>query len=312
MKTILDRIQGLGAGGPGASQRGIEDIMRQKSGKAGGTGSSPKSSALGEGAGIGAAGQAIKEQSFAERMQGVQARGKETALKEQQDLQQQQLEQQQQMQQQQLASQAAIARQGIEASESESRAKRASGEGLTIAKLNAASEQTLRDLATTKGIKVDNLFSEYKFSNLELEDRKDKAALEQRAHLLAMQDKDYMEELTRIGIERQLSDKVSWQRELARITLGDQLSNVISDLKFKADANATERQRREELASINIDMALQMASAAIKDENTRAQWEAGGQVVGAVTSDLSSDDSAIQGYFGNNATQTGTAKGATE
>lgn len=294
MASILQRIEQLGGGGAQPQQRGIEKILQQKGGKAT-TRKGPAASTLGEQAAIGAGGQALREQTFAERLGGAQARGKETALAEQQALQQRALSQQGQLAQEGLAAAAATTREDIRAREEAARTRIRSAEERQIRQTNVLAEQRLRDLASQRNISLDDIFAQSEFDTADLEDRRDAAQLEQQAFLLAMQDNKYLKELENIGQERQLGNDIEFDREVQRTVMGENLDGLLKDLNFKTGRNVKQREFQEQLGQINIDMAINIAQATIRDQAERTKWEAAGKVTGAVIQHALSDDGGTSG-----------------
>lgn len=273
MASLLDRIQQVGQQGVQPSQAGIEKIVRERGGKAKAT-TGPAATGLAEQAAITAGKQALQEQSFAERLQAAQLRGQEQAAGEELALGQQKLAQQRQMTEQQMAAQAAGRREELAAGEEEARQRLQAGEARNIQAINAKAEQSLRDLAASRNIALDDIFSQFEASALELEDRRDAAQLEQLAFQMAMQDKAYLQELENVGRTRQLQNDLAMEEEMLRLTFGSNMASMLSEREFQAGYNADQRQFSKDLAQINIDMAIDLAKAATRDEQLRQQYQA--------------------------------------
>jgi hypothetical protein len=298
MASLLERIQQVGAEGPQPQQKGIEKVLRQRGGRATRR-RGPAATAVGEQAAIGAGREALREQSFAERVAGVQARGREVALAEEQAAAERQLARQRQTQQEQLASEAALTREGIRAGEEEARLRREAGTGAQIRNLNTRAEQTLRDLASQRNIQMDDIFAQFEASSAELEDRRDAAAMEQQAFLLAMQDRKYLEELDRIGKQRQLENDIAFDNEMQRIVMGENMDSLIKELKFKTGRAAKQRDFANQLAQIDIDSAIDLSRAAIRDEATRTKWQAAGTLGGIAAGEIAKgEEGLLSGLFG--------------
>jgi hypothetical protein len=281
MASLLERIEQLGAGGAQPQQRGIERVLRQKGGRARQR-TGPAATTLGEQAAITAGQQALREQTFAERLAGVQTRGREQALTEQQELQQRGLRQQEQLAQERLAAEAAVTREGLRAGEEEARLRGRTAEERKIREINVQAEQRLRDLTSQRNLKLDDIFAQYEFDTAELEDRRDGAQLEQQAFLLAMQDRKYLEELDRIGQERQLQNDIEFDREMQRIIYGDSLDGLLKEMDFKAGRNAKNREYTQQLSQIDFETAVALSRAAIRDDAERTKWESIGNIDSAV------------------------------
>lgn len=154
-------------------------------------------------------------------------------------------------------------------------------QSLKTRQLNHAADQQLRELASEKGLTIDNIFREFDRSNKELAFRKDAAAIEQAGFLLAIRDKDYLSELNRIAAERDLSDKLNYKDEMQRLVMGDNLNRMVEDLDFKRAMGADQRTWNEKLAQMDMDMAIKVATSAIKDESTRQMWTGTGNLAKA-------------------------------
>lgn len=282
MASLLERIQNIGQQGPQPAQKGIEEVLRQRSGKARAR-TGPGASTIGEQAAIGAGRAAIGEQSFAERLQDVQARGREQALTESLQMQEDKLRQQQEMEQQRLSAEAAMTREGIRAGEEEARIKREGTQQQQIKKMNAQSEQKLRDLASQKNTTLDNIFADYEFDTADLEDRRDGAELEQLGFLLALQDRKYLDSLEQIGVEQKLYTDMAFDRESQRLVLGEGMSELLTELGFRAEMDARDRDFQEQLGRIDIDTAIAIMQQGVSDFNERSKWEAIGTGASTVT-----------------------------
>jgi hypothetical protein len=286
MASLLQRIEQIGAGGAQPQQRGIERALRQKTGKAVKR-RGPATTDIGEQVAVEAGREALREQTFAERLSGIQARGKQQALEEQRILQERALRQQEEITQQQLAAEAAMKREGIRAGEEEARLKTKSAEERKIKEINTVAEQRLRDLTSQRNINLDDMFTQYQFDVSELEDRRDAAQLEQQAFLLAMQDKKYLEELDKIGKTRQLQNDIQFDQEMQRVIMGDSLDGLLKEIDFKAGRAADQRDFTRQLAEIDIDSAIALSKAAIRSNAERQKWTAVGDIVSTLGTEYS-------------------------
>ena len=276
--SLLDRLQQLGADGVQPQQRGIEKLLKAKSGKAGPS-RGPKSSMLGEQAAITATTQAGKEQTFAERLQAAQLGGQETAAQDAISLAEKGLSQEEQMAQDRLRANASETRMGLEAQGEEAKMRREAGEEQSTKAINSKAESALADMASQAGIQKDNLFTQFKFDSAELEDREDASALEQTAFILALQDKKYLDGIKKAGKEQQMELDQKFELETARLILGDNFSAYIMDRNFNIKRDADNRWRQTELAKVDISTAIAMGNQLIKDGATKVMWES----VGAAT-----------------------------
>ena len=104
-----------------------------------------------------------------------------------------------------------------------------------------------------------------------------------------MQDKAYLEELDQIGRRRQLEDDAEYAKEAQRIVMGDNMSNLLSEMGFQTTQAATKRERAEEIAKMSIEDAMALVQANIQDANTRARWEAASSGVQAIAAHAAKD-----------------------
>lgn len=187
------------------------------------------------------------------------------------------LQQQQQMQQEQ---QAFRQQQGQKQLDTQYR--------LSTQQISNEAQQGIQKLAQDRNLDVNNLFREFNYSSLQLEDRKDAADLEQRAFMYSLSDQKYLKQLQSIGQQRQLADQLNFQRETLDIALGNELSSVLDELEFKEALSADQHTFARKLADINLDQALQIARAQARSEATTS-----------VIKGATGAASGVLGYYGN-------------
>lgn len=265
----------------GGPQQQAQKVLAAKGGKAGRGATGPKASSVGQQVAQGAVQSGLQQGNLTGQLAGAQIQQQASGQQQQFNQQQQKLDAQQRTVESGLAAQGNIASQQLAAGEELAGMKRAGNEDAIRSQLNHTSDQTLRQLISERNITYDNLFSEFERSNLELEFRSDAADLEQRAFLLAMGDKAYTDELGRIGSERMLTNNINFKREMTATMLGENLSNLIDTLGWQEKMDTIGRERTTELANINITAALEIAMAALKDENRRMVAEGIGNAVTA-------------------------------
>lgn len=155
---------------------------------------------------------------------------------------------------------------------------------------------------------------------------KDRGRLEQASFLLAMQDKQYTDQLQDIGRRRRLDDAVAFQQELAQMEFGANLDLLKTKLKNGDVLSSSDRDFKQALSSLSIadamkvaeiemaaeakaselerDAAKSGATLAAKAANTQSMYQGVGKVV----------ETGIQGYDkykdnqSTNKPQTGTTK----
>lgn len=146
-------------------------------------------------------------------------------------------------------------------------------ETIQIKKMNAQATQFLRNLQADKKSTLDNIFDSFRKSEKELEYRRDAAKLEQYGFQLAMSDRAYLDELNRVGKERQLRESIQFNEEMQRIALGDGLNQLLNEIGFKQKLNASQRDYNIALEKMGLQTQLMIAQEAIEQANTTAQFQ---------------------------------------
>lgn len=152
----------------------------------------------------------------------------------------------------------------------------------------------LNKLSTDRGITTDQLFAEHREGVQELAFRKDAATLEQKAHVMAMADREYVRNLTQIGEMRRLQNDLNWKAEVQRITLGERLDSMLRGQGYQDILNANERQFNEMMSNMDADTAL----AILQQQNRDATMAAGMHSAGTAATGIA------QNYKGTPATKT--------
>lgn len=127
---------------------------------------------------------------------------------------------------------------------------------LTTEELNAKADAAIAKLSSDRGIAEADIFAEFRASNNELAWRRDQSQLEQLAQQLAFRDKEYVDTSKRIGLERRLESDLGFASEMNYLVLGAQLDEHLKQLGFQVDLNADKRAFDEQLAQMDLDMAL--------------------------------------------------------
>jgi hypothetical protein len=251
-----------------SNQTAIEKVLQAKKGRVGGQTTSS----------LNIAEQGVQADVQGQMRQQAAAGGlQQAALAQEAQQAQGQLALQQQAQQQKgelatagIESQAARQQRGIASQEQMQRQDLDSGLRRKIDLMNAKASQALNNLSAEYGLNSDDIFSSFKRENVALEARRDAAQLEQLGHVLALQDKAYLDELNRIGERRKLYDKANWEKEKRSVIYGANLSRIMEDLGFRRGEDIKDRNFTEQMTKIDLDTALSMAIQAAKDANTTA------------------------------------------
>jgi hypothetical protein len=123
-------------------------------------------------------------------------------------------------------------------------------------------------LDTQKGI-----IQEYTTGQRQLDLNKDKAKLEQLGFSMRLSNDKYLQELDRQAKMANLSDAMAFEEEMYRTIFADEEELLRDNLDFRAILAADERTFRDEMAQINIDMALDLAKAENKALSEKQMWD---------------------------------------
>lgn len=177
-----------------------------------------------------------------------------------------------------LASQLSEGQANLAAGAATQRANVASQEALGMEKLAADSqmqqegivsraEQAIANLVSSRKIEENNLFQQFSQEERELEFRRDAAAIEQMATMMALRDRSYVDEITRIGKLRNLSNELEYAKETARLVLGDETSTYLSKLNWGEQDLIDSLRFEEKLSQLSIDQAWSILKQKIAENN---------------------------------------------
>jgi hypothetical protein len=156
--------------------------------------------------------------------------------------------------------------------------------------LAAKNSQVLGRLATERGVTTDDLFAEHQQGVQELAFRKDAAALEQKAHLAAMADREYIRNLTQIGEMRRLDNDLAYKAEVQRVLLGQRLDDYFKQQGHQALLSANDRQFAEAMSQIDADTALAILQQQARDATTQAAVTNAGTAAQGIASNYKKSD----------------------
>lgn len=122
----------------------------------------------------------------------------------------------------------------------------------------------LADLASQRGIVEQDLFSDFSQNIAQLSDAKAAAGLEQLAHSLALADRQYVDQLTRLGAERDLMDEIAFRREANELVFKNNLEILADKHDKQRLLNMDAREFRKEMAQMDINEAIRIAQQAAK------------------------------------------------
>lgn len=186
----------------------------------------------------------------------------EGSMVDQTRLGQQQLAADTQMQSQQLAQ----TQQGLEQQEQIQRA------GIDL----QAKANTLQNK-----IQTDQLLADLSRDRSSLSLERDKSKLEQLSHNLALQDKQYIDNLQRMGEMNRLNDGLQFREEMTKTIFADNNSLLSDNLARDAARAQSARDWNQYLAKNNLAYIIDMDKRQTRAANEAAKWSAGSQIVGA-------------------------------
>lgn len=284
MATLFDQLQQRLANpetsAPTQEQEATARLLRAKGGKAGGPGGA-KASAVGEGVAHAGVNAAAAQQGLAGSLMASQIGVARDAQAAQTATAEADLASQKRIAEGGMAAQAAGTREQIGTQVAISDAGRAANEEMKTAAITSSATIKLRELTTQRGIALDNLFADFKQSNQELEFREDAARLEELGFQMAMSDKSYLDELSRIGRQRNMDSELAFRQEMNDVILGGELSETIDELGFSAKFGAQQREWEKTLTEMGADAKIELARAMIRDDSKRAVVTGIGSAVGA-------------------------------
>ena len=144
------------------------------------------------------------------------------------------------------------------------RQARSAEESQYLNNITNAYAESLSELASQRDTVTQDLFANFRQSTEELSDAKAAARLEQTAHAMAMSDRSYLDEITRIGAERNLMDEISFRREVNDLTFGNTLDILDQRMDAQRILNMDAREFKQEMAQMDINTAIELASQAAK------------------------------------------------
>jgi len=256
-------------GGEGAAAQ-IASLLKAKTGKGGATGTPAPATAIAAQNEANAANAALQQQALAGQAQAAQigqaAQNVEQGLAAGQD----KLQQQERMFQVGQTAQATGAREQLAGQAGMAREQMSAQQVMKTDQINASYQNNLAKMAAERGMTEANIWESFRQSSADLEYRKDVAELEQAAHVQSMANKSYVMQLQTIGAQNRLQDNLEFQKEATRLTLGNKVDQLVTQLNWKDLFNADEREFAVQMGQMDIDTAMKVLSAEIEQANTTA------------------------------------------
>ena len=126
-----------------------------------------------------------------------------------------------------------------------------------------------------------NILTEYSSGQRQLDLNKDKAKLEQLGFSMRLSNDKYLNDLEQRARVADLSNAVNFEEELTRSIFADEEELFRNDLDFRAMIAADQRTFQDEMAQMDINMALSMAEASNKALSEKQMWDGIGGLVQA-------------------------------
>ncbi len=286
MATLLENLQARLASSPKPvepePEMNLEEILQAKRGKAAiGGGASIGGSNVMSGIANDTAQNELAQQAQQGQVASAEIGGQVAQIDRSQQLGVDKLATQQRVGDADLAAKSQLERTATSTNEALSSQKRFAEEALKTTELSNRATLTLSALAAERSIARDNIFSNAKMENADLAQRKDAASLEQKAFLLAMSDKSYLDQLEKIGVDRNLRDAIAFDKEAHNLTYGHDLAALLQQFEFQSGQNTKERSMKEQLSTLSNGQIIQLADLAAKQANMQALWTSGGKVASA-------------------------------
>ena len=139
--------------------------------------------------------------------------------------------------------------------------------------MSADYQKVTTQLASERGLAVNDLFAQFEQSNKELAARSDAAQIEQIGFRLAMADKDYLQELNNVATMNNLQDDLAFKAESQRLILGEEMQSLLKQLNWEEAFNQDTAAFEQQLASIDLESAVAIANAQVAAANTQAAAE---------------------------------------
>ena len=166
---------------------------------------------------------------------------------------------------------------GIAAQSRMSNAQRAAQEEMAVkqmtqqeklqgAEMNQRYSDALRTLSVERGITEQQIFGEIDRNKDQLSLDKKQAFLDQTAHVMAMSDKKYSDEIRRVGDMQNLRDQLNFRKESQRLAFGQDFALLGQQFDMQRLANVEQREFQAAMAEMNLDTALALAGQAAKEQ----------------------------------------------
>lgn len=144
-----------------------------------------------------------------------------------------------------------------------------------------AQDEQVEDARSRLLLQTNQALGEYQQGVRTLDLQKDKARLEQIGFGMRLSNDKYLSDLHREGQKSRLNNETAFKEEMTRAIFADEEDLFKDDLRFRALMKADSRDFQRQLADLDINQALKIASAESSAANAQMQWTAAGNLAGA-------------------------------
>ena len=138
--------------------------------------------------------------------------------------------------------------------------------GIQSKEFEAKQRLAEKQLDADRDSQIESILGTLRQSERDIEAREDALQLEIAGTLLAAKNKNYVENLQRIGKRNRLDDKVQAKREAVRLAIGDNKARLLKEMEFSKSEGAKSRGFKEANLIEDIDAAEQYVQAAMQDQ----------------------------------------------
>lgn len=284
MATLLEQLQQRLSGQQAVPrvQAGpnIAEILQAKKGKAGPIAGIASTSPAAEMA-ADQANVELQQQQQAGQLQAQALGAKEEEIRQAGETAQQKLLSAEQQASTALAGQAARQRAESSAAEESQLQKIKADKELKLNSISQGYQSALQKMASDRGIMIDSLFADVAQENAVLSARRDASQLEQKAALLALSDRQYIDELNRIGEERKLNDEIEFDKATKELVFGQELNKKLNDINFQIKMDSRDRDTLDQISRLSNYEIIDLANSAARQAMMKAQFEAGSEIAKA-------------------------------
>ena len=121
-------------------------------------------------------------------------------------------------------------------------------------------------------LQEEQILNQFQQGQRRLDNARDAAAMEQVAVNARLENRQYIDNLQRIGAQKRLDSGIEFQEELQRSIFSDMESLLSGDLQFNELMAASDNEFRKKMADIDINTALQIAADAEKSARVAGMY----------------------------------------